>query len=130
MGDSLGITVTGDKEFERELRHAIEAVTPEARKVLAKGALNVKQDWRRQWSNIKHAPRLPYAIDYDITEDKVALTAEIGPQDGPVNQGFLGPIIEYGGIHNAPNPGGQPALDREAPRLEAELEKLSEELLP
>lgn len=130
MGDGMSVSITGDREFERELRHAIEAVTPEARKVLAKGALNVKKDWQQAWRGIRHAPRISRSISYDVTVNKASMYAVIGAEDGPVDQGFLAPIIEYGGIHNAPNPGGQPALDREEPRLVAAMEALSEELLP
>jgi hypothetical protein len=130
MGDGLTVTVTGAREFEAELRHAVTAITPGAVRLVKRGAVNVKRDWRRGWNDIKHAPRLPYSIDFDIEEGDGFVEAEIGAQDGPVNQGFLAPIIAFGGIHNAPNPADQRALDLEEPRFAAEAEKLSEELLP
>ena len=86
--------------------------------VVKKGAQNIKDDWRRRWSHIAHAPRLRRAVTYDVHVNKSRIWAEIGPVEGPELQGFLGPIIEYGGIHNAPIPGGVPASDAEAPRFE------------
>lgn len=130
MGDSLEVTVSGAREFEAELRHAITEITPQTIAVVKRGAVNVKRDWRREWSDIRHAPRLPYSIDFDIEEGDGYVEAEIGAKDGPVNQGFLAPIIAFGGIHNAPNPGDQRALDLEEPRFAEAVEKLSEELLP
>lgn len=86
--------------------------------VVSKGALNVKNDWRKAWSGIGHAPALPNAVTYDTKVTLRSVEAEIGPDKGR-RQGALGNIIEFGTSKNAPNPGGGPALEREASRFEA-----------
>lgn len=94
--------------------------------VVSKGALNIKQDWRKAWSGIRHAPRLPQSITYDL--DAVSgrgVEAEIGPET-EVGQGFLGAVIHFGGVHNAPRPAGFEALAREEPRFVAALTALIE----
>lgn len=129
MSDSVSVSVRGDKELVAEFDSAVRELPPKARKVVSKGSLNIKSDWRRRWHGIAHAPRIPLSISYDITEEPGEIRSEIGPVDGPELQGFLGAIIEFGGIHNAPNPGGLPALQAEEPRFAQQCEALLAELL-
>jgi hypothetical protein len=84
--------------------------------VVSKGALNIKNDWRKAWSGLAHAPSLPAAITYDTTIRVSDVEAEIGP-DKARRQGSLGNIVEFGTAKNPPNPGGAPALEREEPRF-------------
>lgn len=130
MADSLSVSITGETELLAVLERAITEVTPEARAVVQKGALNVKTEWRKSWTGIKHARRIPYSITYETTFDPGFIGAEIGPEDNAANQGFLGHIFEYGGIHSPPIPGGLPALANEEPRFQAAIEILSLKLLP
>ncbi|MGZ4465203.1 MAG: hypothetical protein ACXVW0_07590 [Nocardioides sp.] len=98
------------------------------RPVLARGALNIKNDWRDAWRGLAHAPALPYAIGYDLTVGVGGLSAVVGPdKDKP--QGALGNIIEFGSATSGPHPGGQAALDREEPRFLSALELALSELL-
>lgn len=127
---SDGVKVSGLYEVEAEFRLAAANLLPEVQKVVKKGAVNIKKDWRRTWSGIRHAPRIGLSIDFDTYVTPRAVGAVIGPQDRPRNQGFLGRIIEEGGIHNAPHPGGSPALDREAPKFEAALVAVTRRLTP
>lgn len=113
MSDDLAKLV---HDLEREA--VVTAI--EVTNVVSKGALNIKRDWRQRAQGIKHAPRYPLSINYDLHE----FTAEIGPEDTPENQGFLGPILEFGGAHNGPRNDGQQALDAEAPRFEKALQAL------
>lgn len=99
-----------------------------ARGVVAKGANNVKEDWRRRWSGHPTAPALPAAITYDTRDGFTGPTAEIGPDKGK-RQGPLGSLFEYGSVNNAPIPGGAPALDLEAPKFEKALADVAERLL-
>lgn len=93
--------------------HAEAVLTDrDVRGVLSKGALNIKQDWRKRAQGIKHAPRYPLSIGYDLK----ALSAVIGPEASADNQGFLGDVLEFGGAHNAPRNDGGQALDAELPR--------------
>lgn len=107
-------------DFRREA-----AVAPaEARKVVQKGLLNIKNDWRQRWSGYPHAPRLPYAITYDSKQLGGRIEGEVGPdKDRP--QGSLGNLFEYGSIKNAPIPGGAPALRTEQPKFERAMEALA-----
>lgn len=95
----------------------------DAKAIVRHGAQNIKTDWRRAARGIAHAPRYPASIGYDITVAKREVEAEIGPADGPRNQGFLGPILEFGGAHNAPRNDGGHALDREEPKFIQALEE-------
>lgn len=114
--------------YAADLDAAAAAAPGEVRKVVQRGALNIKTDWRRRWTGLAHAPRLPYAVTYDTREMPGGASAEIGPdKDKP--QGALGNIVEYGTVNNAPIPGGAPALAAEAPRFERALEDLAVRLL-
>jgi hypothetical protein len=124
------VSIVGEKELIAEFEDARVFTRTEAKKVVSKGAVNIKTDWRAAWKGIKHAPRLPLSISYDITESDSEIVAEIGPVEGPQLQGFLGPIIEFGGIHNAPIPGGLPALQAEEPRFAEQCDVLLGKAFP
>ncbi len=130
MGDSVSVSIKGEKELVAEFDAAIEALPPEAKKIVSKGSVNIKADTRRRWRGIAHAPRLPLSVSYDLTESAGEISSEIGPVDGPALQGFLGGIIEFGGIHNAPRPGLLPALAAEEPKFAQQAEALLAKLLP
>jgi hypothetical protein len=104
-------------------------VTPlEARGVVQRGCLNIKQDWRERASGIKHAPRYPQSITYDTRVLAGSVIGEVGPENGTGDsnhQGFLGEILEHGGAHNAPRNDGAAALAAETPRFEAALAALA-----
>lgn len=121
--------VTGLTEFIVELDKATSRALPEATAVVVKGALNIKRDWARRWSGLKHAPMVGRAVSYDVTTTIGAISAEIGP-DKAKRQGALGNLIEYGSVNNPPIPGGSPALDAEAPKFERAMLDLSRKLLP
>jgi hypothetical protein len=108
-------------DLARDLMQEAVVTVAEVAAVVAKGALNIKQDWRHRAQGIEHAPRYPQSIGYSVR----GLTAEIGPEDSAANQGFLGPILEFGGAHNAPRNDGGQALDTEAPKFEAAIAALA-----
>lgn len=112
-----------------DLGKAGDELHQEARHVVEKGALNVKQDWRDRWMGHPHIPHLPWAVTYDITaDDDTIISYEIGP-DKDLLQGPLGNIIEFGTGNNAPIEGGMPALDAEEPRYTRAVEDLGVQLL-
>lgn len=111
-----------------DLGKAGDGLHDEARHVVEKGALNVKKDARERWQGMPHAPSLPWAVGYDITDDETTISAEIGP-DKDMRQGALGNLLEYGSINNAPRPALNPALDVEEPRFVQAVEDLGEQLL-
>lgn len=116
-----------------ELVHDLSAVSglsdDRFKKVVGKGSLNIKNDWRRRWMGHSHIPTLPFAIGYDLfglAGSEVA--SEIGPDKGK-NQGPLGNLIEFGSENNAPIPGGLPALRTEEPRFVQAIADAAEKLL-
>ncbi len=131
MADSVSVSITGDTELIAILEDAITRAPDGARGVVSKGSLNVKNDWKKAWSRIAHAPRIGRSISYDITDHgEQGVESEIGPVDEALTQGFLGGILEFGGLHSAPVPGGLPALAAEEPKFTKAVEALSVELLP
>lgn len=111
-----------------DLARAQELVGPEGEKVLGKGALNIKTEWRRRWSGYAHIPHLPSAIDYEVHRAGADAWAEVGPRRDR-EQGGLGSYIELGTVNNPPIPGGLPALDAEEPRFVSAVADLGEKLL-
>lgn len=97
-----------------------------SRQVVSKALLNIKTGWRREWNGkFDHAPRIHLSISYDITKNgPLVIRGEVGPEDEPYNQGFLAPVLEFGGLHSGPHPGGIPAAEAEAPRFEAAVDAL------
>jgi hypothetical protein len=105
------------------LNRASRVALPDVTRVVAVGARNIQQDWRRRWSGFRHAPALPAAITYDVFNSLRGPAADIGP-DKNRRQGALGNLLEYGSIKNAPIPGGAPAAQAEEPRFAKALEDL------
>jgi hypothetical protein len=111
-----------------DLLLAGHAAGSEVQAVVAKGALNIKNDWREGWSGLAHAPALPAAISYETTVHVGDISAEIGP-DKDKRQGALGNLLEFGTATSGPHPAGQQALDREEPRFIAAIEALAARLI-
>jgi hypothetical protein len=122
----MRVTISGAEELAAAWDEAAAQADEELRKVVGRGALNIKNDWRDRWMGFRHAPALPYAVSYDL-DDKGGIGAEIGPDKGR-RQGALGNLLEFGSQNNAPHPGGQPALDAEAPRFEQAVGDAAEKL--
>lgn len=120
--------VTGGREWLATLDEAIRIAPDETKKVVSRGALQIKKDWRKRWTGYPHIPVLPYAIGYDVEANGVGASAEIGP-DKDKKQGPLGNLIEFGSVNNSPIPGGLPALQAEGPRFEKALADMAVKLL-
>lgn len=103
-------------DLARDLREAAIDLDDEMRKVVKRGAQNVKTDARRRVRGIAHGPHYPRSITYDIHAVGDGWEAEIGP-DVDIGQGFLGRIYEYGAAHSGPIPHMFPALRDEEPRF-------------
>lgn len=117
---SVGANVSAVRRMARDMGRSQYRLVPAVTAVVAKGALNIKTDWRQRWSGLSHAPALASAITYDMTVGVGTIGAEIGP-DKAKRQGALGNLIEFGSRNNAPRPGGGPALNTEQPKFEAAL---------
>ncbi|MEV5138429.1 hypothetical protein AB0K71_05725 [Streptomyces syringium] len=120
----------------RELRQLAVALTrnmeraaPEMRGIVARGALNVKNDWRANAVATagRHARAYPYSVSYDILPIPGGATAEIGPDKGR-KQGPLGNLLEYGTVNNPPHNDGGRALLAEEPRFAAQVALLTARL--
>lgn len=119
-----------------QIGEAAQATPAEVRKVVAKGALNIRMDARQRVSGIRHAPTYPYTITYDTVATPAGANAEIGPDKskqvggGPHRTpGNLGVFLEYGSANNAPKPHLGPALEAERPKFEKALGDLEVRLL-
>lgn len=120
----------------REFVHDLETLPARAEKafpkVVSKGALKIKTDWRARWDAIKHPPtHIPHlvsGIGYDTDDSPPAWSAQIGVA-GRNSQAPLAHLIEYGSVHNSPHPAGQDSLDAEAPRFEKAVADVAEQLL-
>jgi hypothetical protein len=118
MADRVSIDLRELDELVADIGRVGIRTEARVRPVVAKGALNIKTRWAELWADLESAPRLAAAVTYDLEQSATAFGALIGPdKDRP--QGALGNLVEFGSVNNAPTPGGQPALDEEAPRFEA-----------
>lgn len=108
--------------FARELELSATSMPARGAAVVAKGALNVKNEARSnaRASSGTHAAKYPDTITYGI--DPGGLGAEIGPERR--GQGNLGPILENGSVHNPPHRDLGNALDAEEPRFLEEVARL------
>lgn len=87
----------------------------QARAVVARGALNVKNGWRANAvaSSGRHARLYPASISYEMRPHPTGASAEIGPDKGKP-QGALGNLLEFGSVNNAPHMDGARALAAES----------------
>lgn len=122
---NLDIDVEGARELADDLDSIPGELRKEVRKVVSKGALNIKNDLRREARSAGTYRHFHRAIDYDMVGD---LEAEIGPDKGRV-QGALGNILYFGTSKNAPVLDLNGPLNREEPRFELALIQAVEKLL-
>lgn len=130
MADDAGLTIDDHEvvALSRDLLAAAEAAPEATRKVVAKGALNIKRDAQRRVTGLAHAPAYPRSITYDTHQGPTGASAEIGP-DKDRRQGALGNLLEYGSIHNRPHPHMGPAGEAEKPRFERAMQDLAAKVL-
>ena len=103
----------------------------QAEQVVARGALNIKNDWRANAIRTAgaHARAYPYSIGYDLHPlPGGGARAVIGPDKG-ARQGALGNLLEYGSVHNPPHNDGGRALVAEEPRFHAQVALMGGDLL-
>ena len=93
-----------------------------ARAVVAKGALNVKNQMRREAQGVAHAPGMPSAITFDVRYLPTAVGFEVGPEKGAA--GSLA-LLYYGNSRaGARLKDPAFALQREATEIERQLTAL------
>ena len=105
----------------------VAEVANEARKVIVKGALNIKEKMRSEAEGRPMAPGIPRAITYDTEIGADGISAEIGPVKG--GAGSLA-FYYYGNSKVGPSiPDPQIALDAEAETTADYLGKVGESIL-
>ncbi|MFG2671362.1 hypothetical protein [Streptomyces sp. NPDC048445] len=111
------------RRLRAHLAQGVPRAQRDVRAVVARGALNIKTEWRQnaRASAPKHAPSYPRSISFDVhTFGPDQILAIIGPdKSGP--QGALGNLLEYGSAKNPPHNDGGRALVNETPRFEAQM---------
>lgn len=115
-------------KLDAGLAKALAELEPQARKMVSKGALNVKNGARARAPHGPHTPSYAASITYDLTDRAGEIRAQIGP-DKNRPQGPLGNIFELGTPRHPPQPHLIPALDEEEPRFAVNAEELGEKLL-
>ena len=116
------------KAFEAELRRSPKTVRDGVRPVIAKGALNIKNDWNDSFRQSRSFKGIAGAVTYDTKVTRDGIEAEIGP-DKDRHPGLAGPpttrpaaplanIAHFGGARGGGTvPDPRTHLDAEEPRL-------------
>lgn len=111
-------------KYVQQLEYSEAELLPEAKRIVARGAYNIKKDAK---SRAPRGPHLPYyadSITYETTLTKSSAYAEIGP-DKHKRQGALGNLLEYGSPSSPAHPHMGPAGEAEQPKFAAAMEKLA-----
>lgn len=120
----LSIEMQGLDHLVADLGKAGRKATLGARAVLEKGAVEVKEGMKSDFSGHAHAGQIPRAIGYDVR----GLEFEVGvDKSGP--QGGLGNLLAFGSSKNAAVVDHTASLRREIPNIERFLGELAEDSL-
>lgn len=86
--------------------------------VMRDGANELRDTWRKnaRESSGTHARLYPGSIHATTSLTPSGVESEIGPVLS-MKQGFLGPVLEFGGTHSPAHLDGQKAADDVVPRL-------------
>lgn len=122
----MRISIHGDDEVAAELIRASETGREEIRKILSRGAANIKRDMRRDARSNGSYQHFYRSISYDLDESE--MEAEIGP-DKDKKQGALGNILYFGTSNNAPELDIHEGIDKEHPRFEQAMQRVLRKLL-
>lgn len=124
--DGMSIDTTEIVALARDIAGAAGRVTGEHRKVVSKGALNVKNVMRKDMAASRHFKGITRSIGYDMSGDNSFSEAQIGPSSEPGSPGNLANIAYFGGSRGGGtvrDPRG--ALEDEAPAFFKALEDLA-----
>lgn len=120
----LGIDADAVEELAEDLADIPDELRDEVRRVVSRGALNIKNGMQRDARSVGQTRHLSRAIDYDMNSDT---EAEIGPNLAKT-QGPLG-ILYTGTSRHGPVLSVNGPADREEPRFELALIKVVEDTL-
>ncbi|WP_458116972.1 hypothetical protein [Arthrobacter sp. D2-10] len=109
------------RKLGMDLGAVASKAAPQIGKSVSKGALNIKNQLRREASGSQHFGHLERVIDYEMVSVPGASAADIGPNKALGGSASLAGIAYFGS--SRPGGGTLPdpvkALDAEAPRLES-----------
>lgn len=111
---NLKVDASEVRELAVDLRDAPAEQIPEIKKVVARGALNIKRDMRDDAKSNSYYQHFHRSITYD--KEDGGLAAEIGP-DKDKQQGALGNILYFGTSKNGPELSIHGPLEAETPRF-------------
>lgn len=114
----MNIDTSQLKAFEAELRRSPQIVRDGVRPVIAKGALNIKNDWNASFRQSRSFKGIAGAVTYDTKVTRDGVEAEIGPDKARHPKGALANIAHFGGARGGGTvPDPRTHLDAEEPRL-------------
>src|SRR5512139_200408 len=119
MADGIEIDTRELERLAVNIGRASAAAITAAHGVIAKGALNIKNDTRDNISDHPSWKRLKSTVNYE----QVGLSAVVGYDDR--GQGELAGIYEFGSARRAPHPTLYPAAEREAPKFAQHLAEIA-----
>ena len=123
----MSIDATELRALALDLEQAAKEKPVEVRKVIQRGALEIKKQMRTEAQGVRHAPKMPSDITYDTELTATGITAEIGPTTGDV--GSLA-LLYFGNSKTGPRLKDPVfALEREAKVVEEYIGKLVEGIL-
>lgn len=109
-----------------DLKHVPDETLPKVRKVVARGAVTVKNQMRDEARSTGHYRHFFRSISYDETDD--GLGAVIGP-DKAMIQGALGNLLYFGTSRTAGVLDINGPVNREAPRMADAIADVAEDVL-
>ena len=118
---TVSIDMSEVRALAVDMRQAVRKATGETKKIVAKGALEIKKDLQGQMAGSKHFKGFARGITYDVLDG--GFSAEIGPEKGKpgsgANLGYFGTSRGGGTVEDPIE-----ALLREAPEVERRLSDL------
>ena len=112
------------EHLARSFEQSVSTMDPKVTAVVSKGALNIKNQLRKEAEKSPYFKRFGWTISYDLVSGPGGAEAEIGPSSEDKSPGNIANIAYFGGAHGggASIPDPQGALDAEADRFMAALE--------
>lgn len=120
MADGMTVDASEIQALARDIDSASGRILPEMRKVVSKGALNVKNAMQKDLAASAHFRGIARSVNYDMAGNDHFSEAEIGPSSEPGSPGNLANIAYFGGVR-----GGGTVRDPREP-LEEEAESFFE----
>lgn len=118
-------------ELAADLSEVGAKSVPALRGAMTQAGAQVKNAWRRDAAatHDSHAKYYSDSIMYDLLPGISQVAVEVGPTSSS-RQGFLGPILEFGGTHSPAYMTGAKALERSQAAIERGVTNALDPLFP